>query len=452
MRICELTERRVGILGMGVEGQAALLALRRAGYTSCIPVLVDKPVPVAAAWGEVRQYQGAEAEAVLAQLHVLIRSPGFAPRHPLRQQADQRGVAQTTPTNLYLAEARQAGLPVVGITGSKGKSTTSTLLYESLRAAGLPVSLLGNIGVAALAHWPEVLAGRQITVLEMSSYQCDDLVLGPSVAVVLNLFPEHMDWHGSVEAYYLAKMRIGTTQLAGDHLRIDRRALPWMQGLRPVAAEEVILDQGGYHIAEECFWRGDTRLFPCSALRLPGRHNWENGCAVLAAAALFGVEAEVVQAVMGRFTGLPYRMTDLGMRGGIRWINDAISTAPEATMAALQAFLPQVATLIVGGKDRGYEYTPLVERLAESAVRTVILLPDSGSRVAALLRARPGLSCRVVEVADLPEAVAQARALTPAGWSCLFSPGAPSYNQFANFSERGQAFLAAVGEEDGRAV
>ncbi|MBF0098255.1 MAG: UDP-N-acetylmuramoyl-L-alanine--D-glutamate ligase [Magnetococcales bacterium] len=448
MRICDLTEQRVGILGLGVEGQAALLALRRAGHASCVAVLVEKPVPVAAEWGEVRQYTGGEAEAVLAQVQVLIRSPGFAPHHPLRQRADHLGVAQTTPTNLYLAEARQAGLPVVGITGSKGKSTTSTLLYESLRAAGLPVALLGNIGVAALAHWPEVLAGRQITVLEMSSYQCDDLVLGPSVAVVLNLFPEHMDWHGSVEAYYLAKMRIGATQLAGDALRIDQRAVPWMQRLRPVAAEAVILEQGGYHIADGSFWRGDRRLFPCSSMRLPGRHNWENGCAVLAAAELFGVGAEVVQAVMGHFNGLPYRMSDLGLRGGIRWINDAISTAPEATVAALQAFLPQVATLIVGGKDRGYDYTPLVERLAESAVRTVILLPDSGSRVAALLRARSGLACRVVEVADLVEAVAQAKALTPVGWSCLFSPGAPSYNQFANFSARGQAFQAAVGEED----
>ncbi|WP_130470484.1 UDP-N-acetylmuramoyl-L-alanine--D-glutamate ligase [Candidatus Magnetaquicoccus inordinatus] len=448
MTICELIERRVGILGLGVEGQAALQALRAAGYQQTVPVLVEKPLTLDESWGPVQLCQGAAAEAVLPELDVLIRSPGFAPGHPWRQQADRLPLLQTTPTNLFLAEVRRAGLPVIGITGSKGKSTTSTLLYESMRAAGLPVCLLGNIGVAALAQLPEVLAEDKMTVLEMSSYQCADLQLGPSIAVVLNLFPEHMDWHGSVDAYYLAKMQIGACQLPGDLLRIDQRAVPWMQRLRPVAEEEMILQERGYHIADGFFCRGTERLFATTAMRLPGRHNWENGCAVLAAAELVGVGAEVVQGVMGEFSGLPYRMSDLGVRGGIRWINDAISTAPEATVAALQAFLPQVATLIVGGKDRGYDYAPLVERLAESAVRTLILLPDSGRRVAELVRACSGLSCRIIEVADLPEAVQQAKRWTEKGWSCLFSPGAPSYNQFANFSERGQAFLKAVGNGD----
>ncbi|MBF0184623.1 MAG: UDP-N-acetylmuramoyl-L-alanine--D-glutamate ligase [Magnetococcales bacterium] len=451
MRICDLIEHRVAILGLGVEGQATIRALRRAGLSAPIVLLVEKPFALQDTWGEVRLCQGQEALSALAEVDLLIRSPGFAPSHPLRLEADRLGLLQTTATNLFLAEVRQAGLPVIGITGSKGKSTTSTLLYESLRAAGLPVQLLGNIGVAALDQLPEVLAGGMLTVLEMSSYQCADLLLGPSIALVLNLFPEHMDWHGSIEAYYQAKMRIGSTQLPGDTLRIDRRAVSWMQALRPVARAELIQDPAGYHFADGWFRRGEEPLFAGSAMRLPGLHNRENGCAVLAAAELVGVGAAVVQQVMGRFNGLPYRMSDLGVHGGVRWINDAISTAPEATVAALQAFLPQVATLIVGGKDRGYDYSPLLALLPDSAVRTLIVLPDSGSRVAAMMQQQQLAGCRVVEAADLSAAVAWAKRLTPKGWSCLFSPGAPSYNQFANFSERGQAFMSLVTAEQGGA-
>ncbi|MBF0461094.1 MAG: UDP-N-acetylmuramoyl-L-alanine--D-glutamate ligase [Magnetococcales bacterium] len=444
MRICALIDRRIGILGMGVEGNALLTALRQAGHTRPVHLLTEKPFTPAATAGEVVCWSGERIGAGLAEVEVLIRSPGFAPTHPVRMQADALGVVQTTPTNLFLAEIRQAGLPIVGITGSKGKSTTSTLLYETLREAGLPVRLLGNIGVAALDHLAAVLAERSITVLEMSSYQCADLVLGPSVAVLLNLFPEHMDWHGSVEAYYQAKLRLVTTQMAGDRLRIDQRAVPWLQPLRAVQAEEQIQTATGFHFAEGWFYRGGERLFNDARMRLPGRHNRENSCAVLAAAELFGVGSDCLERVLARFDGLPYRLADLGWHGGIQWINDAISTAPEATVAALQAFAPRVATLIVGGKDRGFDYTPLVESLASSAVQHLILLPDTGTRVAALVRQSGRDGPVLYEVATLAEAVERAKSVTPAGQVCLFSPGAPSYNQFANFAERGRAFAGLV--------
>ncbi|MBF0160748.1 MAG: UDP-N-acetylmuramoyl-L-alanine--D-glutamate ligase, partial [Magnetococcales bacterium] len=376
MRICELIDRRIGILGLGVEGTALLAALRRAGHRAPIHLFTDKPFLPAATFGELSCWSEEESAQGLQGLDVLIRSPGFAPNHPVRQLADSLGVGQSTSTNLYLAEVRQARLPVIGITGSKGKSTTSTLLYETLREAGLPVVLLGNIGRAALDHLPEVLDRQAITVLEMSSYQCADLVLGPSVAVILNLFPEHMDWHGSVEAYYQAKMRMATTQRVDDVLRIDSRALPWLQHAgRKAQAQEILHTEEGVHFADGWFYRGKERLFSDDGMRLPGRHNRENSCAVLAVAELFGVKPDLLQRVLTRFTGLPYRLADLGEHGGIRWINDAISTAPEATIAALQAFFPQVATLIVGGKERGFDYTPLVESLANSPVQQVILLP-----------------------------------------------------------------------------
>ncbi|MEO5362678.1 MAG: UDP-N-acetylmuramoyl-L-alanine--D-glutamate ligase [Magnetococcus sp. DMHC-8] len=449
MRICELIDRRIGILGMGVEGHALLTALRRAGHVRAVHLFTEQPLAPTSEAGEVACWVGEQAGSGLQEVDLLIRSPGFAPAHPVRRLADDRGLWQTTPTNLYLAEVRHAGLPVVGITGSKGKSTTSTLLHDTLQEAGLPVRLLGNIGVAALDHLEEVLAGGAITVLELSSYQCADLVLGPSIAVLLNLFPEHMDWHGSVAAYYGAKMRIATTQRPGDRLRIDQRAVGWMPAQRVVCPEEMIHTADGIHFADGWFCRGEERLFSDARMRLPGRHNRENACAVLAAAGLLGVGVAPLQQVLERFAGLPYRLADLGYHGGIQWINDAISTAPEATMAALQAFAPRVATLIVGGKDRGFDYTPLVALLADSAVRHLIVLPETGAQVAALVR-RQGAGMPVVrEVDHLAEAVRQAMAVTPAGQVCLFSPGAPSYNQYANFMDRGRAFVELVEKESG---
>ncbi|MEO5348080.1 MAG: hypothetical protein H7836_00290 [Magnetococcus sp. YQC-3] len=157
------------------------------------------------------------------------------------------------------------------------------------------------------------------------------------------------------------------------------------------------------------------------------------------------MDAAPLQRVLQRFAGLPYRLADLGVRRGIQWINDAISTAPEATVVALQAFAPRVATLIVGGKDRGFDYTPLVDLLADSAVQHLILLPETGAGIADLVRRRGLLVPVLIEVADLAEAVRRAAEVTPRGMVCLFSPGAPSYNQFANFAERGRAFCELVG-------
>lgn len=445
MTIGDLVNRRVGILGMGLEGSAVLAALRRAGHGMPVHLFTEKPFTPTPMAGEVICWQGEQVAEGLRGVDILIRSPGFAPTHPVRLLADGLVLPQTTPTNLYIEAVRQAGLPIVGITGSKGKSTTSTLLYETLREAGLSVRLLGNIGVAALDHLDTVLAERAITVLEISSYQCADLRLGPSIALILNLFPEHMDWHGSVEAYYRAKLSIAMTQGPGDQLRIDHRSVVWLERYRVVGEAEQIHTPSGIHFSDGWFCRGAERLFDDSRMRLPGRHNRENGCAVLAAAELLGVGPEPLQRVLERFEGLPYRLADMGYRGGIRWINDAISTAPEATVVALQAFESEVLTLIVGGKDRGFDYTPLVSCLTSSAVRHLILLPDTGRRIAALVR-QCGVGDLVLkEVSNLAEAVQYAMEVTPVGKSCLFSPGAPSYNQYSNFEERGRAFVALVG-------
>jgi UDP-N-acetylmuramoyl-L-alanine---L-glutamate ligase len=449
MRISELAAREVGLLGFGREGRAMHDALRRAGHDRTVHVLADRPIPVPEG---VRLHAGEEGFRALAQLDVLVRSPGFAPGHPLRRAADAAGLVQTTGTNVFLAEVRASGLPVVGITGSKGKSTTSTVAYLTLKEAGVACVLAGNVGVAAIDLVDQVRGERLVTVLELSSYQCADLVEGvaPSVACLLDLFPEHMDWHGGVGPYYAAKARIGLAQRGTDRLRYNAGALTALPGevrdaitsRRPPSAEP-INSPGGLHFAGGWFSRGTDRLCSDARMALPGVHNRENAVAAFAVAELLGARPEHLEAVLASFRGLPFRMEDEGEHAGIRWINDSLSTAPEVVAVGLRAAGAGVRTVIVGGHDRGYDHAPLIEELAASSVRTLIALPDTGPAIARLVRAAR-LDLRVREVSSLDHAVALAVEHTPSGSACLFSPGAPSYNAYESFEERGRHFRTLV--------
>lgn len=432
MRRAELVGRRVGLLGYGREGAAALAALRRVGHDAPVHVYTD--APTALPEGAVG-HAGDGAIDALAEVDVILRSPGFKPSHPLRRGADARGLLQLTSTNLFLAEVRAAGLPVVGITGSKGKSTTSTLTHLLLREAGLPSVLVGNIGHAALDELDRVLTERLLPVMELSSYQCADLEEGPSVALFLDLFPEHLDWHGSLDAYYGAKARIAATQRTTDRLRFNARSGEYLRPFVRAADAVPVNHASGLHFADGWFRDGDTPLLPDEGMRLLGLHNRQNAVAAYGVASLFGATPAHLGAVIRSFSGLPYRLQDEGFHQGIRWVNDSLSTAPEAAAAAIGALAP-VATVIAGGQDRGYDPTPLVEAAIRHDVATLVLVPDTGATIAATAR-RLGFPGAVHEVPGLPEAVAVAKAATPAGATCLFSPGAPSYNRYRSFEERG---------------
>lgn len=448
MTISDLRDARVGILGFGKEGAATLGALRRSGHKGHVCVLSDHATVVPSG---AESLSGDQALTALRHLDILIRSPGFGANHPIRTIADALRVPQTTSTNLFLGELRAAGLPSIGITGSKGKSTTSTLAYLTLRQAGIPATLVGNIGIPALDELPNILENRLLPVLEMSSYQCDDLKegLGPTIACLLDLFPEHLDWHGSRENYYRAKLRIALTQGAGDHFRYNASASFAVDGLALRCEAAPINQAQGLHFADGFFMRGHERLFDDSAMVLPGPHNRRNAIAALAVAELAGAKPQDLQSVLSTFAGLPFRLENEGLYGGVRWINDSLSTAPEAVAVAIEALAPTVRTLIAGGYDRGYDPTALLDAAKRFAVNTLILLPDTGAGIAAQARERQ-LDFELIEVDSLDEAVTEALKLTPKGATCLFSPGAPSYNRYRSFEERGAHLKALLKVADGK--
>ena len=393
MRISDLTGREVGLLGFGREGRATHDALRAAGHTGALHVFADRAIAVPEG---AAIHAGAEGATAMRALDVLVRSPGFAPHHALRRAADAARIAQTTATNLFIAEARAERWPVVAVTGSKGKSTTSTLAHLALQEAGVASELVGNVGVAALERLARFRREKLVAVLEMSSYQCADLEDGggPGVACLLDLFPEHMDWHGGVAGYYAAKARIGLSQREADVLRYNARALDALAPdagrrirARSAPSAEPVNTPSGLHYADGWFKRGAERFASDERMVLPGLHNRENAVAALAATELLGVRPEHLERVLASFRGLPYRLQDEGVHGGVRWINDSLSTAPEVVAVALRALGRSVSTLIAGGQDRGYDPGVLVDQLRAAPVGTIVVLPDTGAAIARGVRA-----------------------------------------------------------------
>ncbi|TAK05348.1 hypothetical protein EPO33_05295 [Patescibacteria group bacterium] len=312
-------------------------------------------------------------------------------------------IPYVTATNLFFSRVKNT---TVGVTGTKGKSTTTALIHDMLAAGGRKVRQVGNNGRPML----EVLLGRidpdEIFVVELSSYMLDDILYSPRVALLLNLFPEHMNYHGGVAPYYAAKQHIFTFQKPGD------------VALRPPFPRVPAL------------LRTHTRL--------AGEHNRKNILAAAAAARVFKVpEAAMRRAVRG-FTPLPHRLENVGTYRGITFYDDAISTTPESTIAALRA-IPNVRTIFLGGLDRGYDFRALEKELRRRKVKNVVLFPDSGKRI---LRSRKGFT--VLETRSMKAAVAFAYAHTPAGAVCLLSTASPSYSVWKNFEEKGDMFKRYV--------
>ena len=430
---------RIGVYGLGREGQSIVGFLRRAGIDAPVDVLVDGDPDVAtrtrAAELDVELVAGRQAvvdHVAAGAVDVVVRSPGVPLRGDGLTAARRGGIRVTSGTNLWF----EANAPdnVVAITGTKGKSTTSALLAHLLRATGRDVALLGNIGMPLLDH-DRPAHSHDVVVVELSSYQLADLHQPIGVGVWLNLHHEHLDWHGSHAAYVRDKGRVvelsGTlvanaadatvAAAATDHpdvVWVDASDDPVRLGRRTVPRQDL-----------EASLRGSP---------LVGGHHVGNLACALAAGTTVGASPESLLPHVASFDPLPHRL-ELVHDDGRRWVDDSISTIPEAAVAALRAFPGTPVTLLAGGFDREQDHGPLVDEVVARGDVLVVALPDTGARLATDLR---NTDTNVVEVADLDGAVAVAAERTPAGGVVLLSPAAPSYGHFASFEDRGDQFAA----------
>ncbi|SCE93381.1 UDP-N-acetylmuramoylalanine--D-glutamate ligase [Micromonospora viridifaciens] len=445
MRLSDLRGRHVAVWGAGREGRAAVIAIAAHGPAGLVAVddsanFLSLPWegPVAAAAPLVT---GEEGFARLAAADVVVRSPGVPSTHPWMVELRRRAVPVTQGSALWMADH---GDRTVGVTGSKGKSTTSSLISHLLTAMDRPNVFGGNIGVPLL-DLPEA----PLYVLELSSYQCADLADSPRVAVVTALFPEHLDAHGGEREYYRDKLNLIAH---GPHTVVVNGADPRLAlELGDRAAVRAGLPDAT-HVASgpdgtPWFHLRDTPLFPRGVLPLVGRHNESNLCVALAVLDALGVDVvgrkdSLAVAVAG-FQGLAHRLTEIPDPSGITFVDDTLATSPYAAMHAIDAYEGRPLTVIVGGTDRGLDYTPLRDHLAEREI-TVIGIPDSGPRIVEALAGLSGVRTELAE--DLVAAVGLSRKLTPAGGVVLLSPAAPSYGRFRNFEHRSEVFAQAVAD------
>jgi UDP-N-acetylmuramoylalanine--D-glutamate ligase len=376
--------------------------------------------------------------AALLGCDVVVRSPGISRYRPEVARLAAAGVELTTGTNLWFAEHPDA--LTIAVTGTKGKSTTSALIAHLAASRGLRVRLAGNIGlplVDLLAHDDEV----DLWVLELSSFQTSDLEASPSVGVLLNLYREHTDWHGTQQRYWADKLALFAHRpqmhsvLNGADAAVRARAALFPHPIW-------FRDPGGFDVAPSGITLAGRPYADRERIALVGDHNLDNVCAALAALAAAGIEGDDLIASLGDFTPLAHRLEPLGERGGILFVNDSIATIPEATVAAARAIAPRPTVLLVGGRDRRQDYASLVAHLAGgSAVVAVVGMPANGP---AIVEAIAGAPVETASAGDLADAVARALALVPPGGAVLLSPGAPTGDEFGDFQVRGDAFREIV--------
>ena len=447
MRFSELEGANIGVWGAGREIRSFAAQLRSRVPSARIAVVASDDslsanvLETLTAPG-ARIVSGEDAVAALATCDLVVRSPGVSVHRSELRELSARGTPITTATSLWLAEVGGAG--VIGITGTKGKSTTATLTVHLARAAGCRVELAGNIGAPALDLLDR--PASDFAVVELSSYQIADMDVGPELAVVTNLHQEHIDWHGSAESYRSDKLRI--LSLTGVRATVLNGR---DEQLRAVAHEAV--EPSFYGVAEGwdvtstgLTFNGEL-IVPLANIPLRGEHNALNLCAALAAIDAMGIARPPLPDALRGITSLPHRLEVVAERDGVVWVDDSISTTPESTLAALASFPEHEIILVGGGQDRDQDYSALGQMLAQRNA-IVLGLPVTGSRlVAAALQA--GIAdARAVEVADMETAVSLARDFARSGAAVLLSPAAPSYNTYGNFEERAQHFRALLQAAD----
>ncbi|MHA6205399.1 UDP-N-acetylmuramoyl-L-alanine--D-glutamate ligase [Dyella soli] len=436
MRIADLAGKRVAIWGFGREGRAAIAAIRR--RLPQLPLTLfcsEAEMGLARAFDAALIVHGGEPDAVaLAPFDVVVKSPGISAYKPALLAAREAGARVTSGTALWFAE--QASSSVIAVTGTKGKSTTTALIAHLARSLGKRTALAGNIGMPML----ELLGqSADLWAIELSSFQTGEA--GPvELGVITSLYEEHLDWHGSRERYIDDKLKLA---------EVSRRLLvnatqPFLLERTAQHPQRLVFGQvDGWHVAGGLIRRGPQAVFEIARLRAPGEHNALNACAALAALEAVGLDAISAAASLAAFRPLPHRLQPLGEHGGLWWINDSISTTPLATLAALESVKGRVVTVMVGGHDRGLDWSVFVDAMRHAAPHAIVAQGANGARIADALR-EAGVSVHD-EATDLTAAVDLARRITPPGGIVLLSPGAPSFDQFHDYAERGRRFAELAG-------
>ena len=403
---------KIAIVGYGIEGKASYDYWSEGNELT----IVDEREAVDGLPDGVPVILGAEAFTKLADFDLIIRSPGINP-HKLPYETKVWSA-----TNEFF---EKCPAPIIGVTGTKGKGTTCSLIASILRAAGKSVHLVGNIGAPALAELARIKAD-DIVVYELSSFQLWDVTASPHVAVVLMIEPDHLDVHESMDDYIAAKANIGRFQQASDLMVFNAQNELSRSIATLSAARKFEYPQPIEHLL--------------SSFKLPGRHNIDNASAAVAATQQYVQNPDVIARGLGAFTGLPHRLKFVAEKAGVKYYDDSIATTPGSAIAALSSF-DEPKLIILGGHDKGADYTELVESCART-VSTVLAIGSNGPRIARMCR-EAGVSVTETD-GGMRDIVRESAAIAQSGSVVVLSPAAASFDMFSGYADRGDQFVAAV--------
>jgi UDP-N-acetylmuramoylalanine--D-glutamate ligase len=425
------------IVGLARSGAAAARVLRERGERV---IGVDAGAPAGApellAQG-VELHLHDDGLTHLEDARAVVKSPGVPAQAPAIAAARERRVPVLGELELAW---RLLANEFIAVTGTNGKTTTVEWIGHIHREAGLPVAVAGNVG-AALSGLVGRIEEQATVVCETSSFQLEDtLAFAPEAAVLLNITPDHLDRHGTLETYKEAKLQIFARQRKGD-IAVTPLSLAQM----PLAggAGRVYFGEGDNAecaLRDGSLWWEEQSLLASAELRLRGEHNVQNAMAAAAVCLARGVDLDAVRAGLRSFAGVPHRLAEVARRGGVLYVNDSKATNVASTLVALRAFPEGGIHLILGGQGKDQDFAALRDAVAEGC-RAVYLIGEDAPLIAGALG---GAEVPLRECGDLERAVAAASAAARGGETVLLSPACASFDQFADFEVRGELFAALV--------
>ncbi len=432
--------KSVLLLGFGREGKSTLNALKKVGgYTS---IAIADAKEISSPEESVKVFWGEDYQKACKNYDIVFKSPGIV----LEKDVLEYPCLITCQTNVFLERFSQQ---IIGITGTKGKSTTTTLLYHILSNSNVPSVMVGNIGIPCFDKAEEIEDDTKI-VFEFSCHQLEYAKKSPHISVLINLFEEHLDHYGTIENYFNAKKNIYRYQNENDLLLCGVQCADMLEGIKG----KRLTITGGSENADIVVNHGIIRYknhalkIPVSEIHLIGEHNFFNIGTVYGISKELGVSDEDFINALKTYTPPKHRLEFCGNFGGIDFYDDSISTICETCINAIKS-VPNVKTVLIGGMDRGIDYSPLEKFLIEnpSAVENVIFMANSGERIFGEIKAIGKISERFKLVQTLEDAVKLAKKITPKGYACVMSPASASYGIFRDFEERGEVFQRLIKEQ-----
>lgn len=430
-----LESKKILILGFGKEGQDTFRFLRKLFPKKEIAIadkdekIISQVFSSRGKYGsdkKVKLYLGKKYLEAIKNYDLIIKSPGIPIHLPEIKKAYQEGKI-TSQTEIFFENCPGK---IVGITGTKGKSTTASLIYKILKEGGIKAHLVGNIGKPVLNLLLKSTSS-DVYVYELSSHQLANLKKSPQIAVFLNIYPEHLDYHGNFQEYLKAKQNITRYQRKEDYF-IYNFENPWIRKTAKITKAKKIPLKNYSNVLKN---------IGISKIPLLGKHNLLNVAAAIEVGKIFKIPKEKIKKAIENFKPLPHRLEFVGKVKGIKFYNDALSTIPETTIAALDSLGNDVETIFLGGFDRGLDFKNLARRILKSKIKNLILFPTTGEKIWQEINSlKKNNKLRAFSVKEMKEGVKLAFQYTQKGKICLLSCASPSFGVFRDYKEKGNLF------------